>query len=151
MALVVMRQLTRDLVSRPSIRFVGLFSRSISILAGELIYQPATREWIMRWPWDPRPPMESADRRQEVLLLISKRLKECEDALRTDPQDVDALFTRGVFLARIGEYWRSLECLNQVTEINAGYPGVWHLKSSLYAQVGDQGAARQCRERAQAE
>ena len=104
----------------------------------------------MPWPWARRPSPEVERRRQEVLVLISRRLKECEDTLRRDPNDVDALFTKGVFLARIGEYWRSIECLNHVTEIHPDYPGVWHLKSSLYLRVGDQATARQCRERAQA-
>ncbi len=103
----------------------------------------------MRWPWS-RPEVETEDRRQEVLHLISKRLKECEDALRNNPADVDALFTKGVFLARIGEYWWSLHCLDRVTELNSEYPGVWHLKSSLYLRVGDHGKARACREKAQA-
>jgi len=115
----------------------------------------------MRWPWDRRPypksdpqdpksePAPGAGR--EVLDIISKRLKECEDALKRDPNDPDALFTRGVFLARIGEYWRSLQCLERVTDINAEYPGVWHLKSSLYLRIGDHAKARACREHAQAE
>jgi len=103
----------------------------------------------MRWPWS-RPDVQAENRRQEVLHLISKRLKECEDALRSNPDDVDALFTKGVFLARIGEYWRSIQCLDRVTTLSPEYPGVWHLKSSLYLRVGDQGRARACRERAQA-
>ena len=115
----------------------------------------------MRWPWGRRagPNHDTGDPtyeptsagRGEVLELISKRLKECEDALKRNPDDPDALFTRGVFLARIGEYWRSLRCLERVTEINADYPGVWHLKSSLYLRVGDQAKARACREHAAAE
>ena len=104
----------------------------------------------MRWPWARPPPAESEDRRQEVLHLISRRLKECEDTLRRDPDNPDALFTKGVFLARIGEYWRSIDCLNRLTELRPDYPGVWHLKSSLFLCVGDHGAARQCRERADA-
>ena len=105
----------------------------------------------MPWPWSRRDVrVESEGRRQEVLQLISKRLKECEDALRRDPRDADALFTKGVFLARIGEYWRSLDCLERVTEVTPDYPGVWHLKSSLYARVGDATAARACRDRARA-
>jgi len=104
----------------------------------------------MRWPWS-RTAAESEGRREEVLHLISKRLKECEDTLRRNPQDEDALFTKGVFLARIGEYWRSIQCLDRVTEANPEYPGVWHLKSSLYLRVGDPGKARACRERAQAD
>ncbi len=104
----------------------------------------------MRWPWERRASEESPERREDVLRLISKRLKECEDALRRDPDDPDALFTKGVFLARIGEYWRSLECLERVTTINAQYPGVWHLKSSLYRRVGDLGRARDAMERANA-
>jgi len=114
----------------------------------------------VRWPWDRRPHPKGATGPQsepesggrgEVLDLISKRLKECEDALQRNPNDPDALFTRGVFLARIGEYWRSLQCLERVTEINAEYPGVWHLKSSLYLRIGDPAKARACREHAQAE
>ena len=105
----------------------------------------------MPWPWRHRTaPVESETRRQEVLRLISKRLKECEDTLRRDPDDADALFTKGVFLARIGEYRRSISCLERVTELMPDYPGLWHLKSSLYTRVGDQNAARACRERAQA-
>jgi len=105
----------------------------------------------MPWPWSRRAaPRESETRREEVLHLISKRLKECEDALRRDPDDTDALFTKGVFLARIGEYWRSISCLERVSELRPDYPGVWHLKSSLYTRVGDANAARACRERAQA-
>lgn len=103
----------------------------------------------MRWPWA-RPDKGAENRRQEVLHLISKRLKECEDALRRDPTDVDALFTKGVFLARIGEFWRSIHTLDRVTDLNPAYPGVWYLKSSLYLRVGDQGRARACRERAEA-
>jgi tetratricopeptide (TPR) repeat protein len=115
----------------------------------------------MRWPWDhrtpskpeePRPePQPKSAGRSEVLDLISKRLRECEEALRRNPNDPDALFTRGVFLARIGEYWRSLQCLERVTEINGEYPGVWHLKSSLYLRIGDHARARACRERTQTE
>ena len=104
----------------------------------------------MRWPWS-RPDVQAENRRQEVLHLISKRLKECEDALRQNPEDADALFTKGVFMARIGEYWRSLDCLEKVTAINPSYPGVWHLKSSLHLRVGQLAAARRCRERALAE
>lgn len=104
----------------------------------------------MPWPWGrgPDAAAESEQRRQEVLLLVSKRLKECEEALRENPDDADALFTKAVFLARIGEYWRSLECLNRLTSVNPVYPGVWHLKSSLYRRVGDVGRARACRDRA---
>ena len=115
----------------------------------------------MRWPWDRRPHRESdatdpksetkPDGYGDVLDLISKRLKECEDALKRNPDDPDALFTRGVFLARIGEYWRSLQCLERVTEVNPDYPGVWHLKSSLYLRIGDHAKARACRDRVQAQ
>lgn len=109
----------------------------------------------MRWPWDRRPSKAdgatSKTEGREVFDLISKRLKECEDALRKNPNDPDALFTRGVFLARIGEYWRSLQCLERVTQIDANYPGVWHLKSSLYLKMGETEKARACAEHFQAE
>ena len=105
----------------------------------------------MRWPWARPEPEESESHRQEVLLLISRRLKECEDSLRRDPNNLDALFTKGVFLARINEYWRAIDCLNKVTDQDPAYPGVWHLKYSLYRRVGDFGAAIRCRELARSD
>jgi len=104
----------------------------------------------MRFPWARAPKVETEDRSQEALQLISKRLKECEDTLRANPNDADALFTKAVFLAHIGEYWKSLNCLHLVTKLDSAYPGVWHLKSTLYQRVGDHSAAQKCRERAHA-
>lgn len=103
----------------------------------------------MRWPWGRRGNHRANDR-QQALQLIAKRLKECDHALRKDPHDVDALFTKGVFLARIGEYSRSLDCLNRVTDLNPDYPGVWQMKSSLYVRVGDHDRARAAQKRAEA-
>ena len=109
----------------------------------------------MRWPWErPSLPLNEAGPRtdgREAFDLISKRLRECDDALRRNPNDPDALFTRGVFLARIGEYRRSLKCLERVTQIDSAYPGVWHLKSTLYRRVGELEKARACAEHFHAE
>ena len=40
----------------------------------------------------------------EELSLISRRLKLCDDTLRADPANTDAMFTKGVFLAKIREF-----------------------------------------------
>ena len=102
----------------------------------------------MRFPWGHPPPKESEARRQEILHLLSKRLKECDEALRENPEDVDALFTKSVFLARIGEFWPSHDCLAKVTELEPEYPGVWHFTSSMWQRVGDHKKAEMCLRRA---
>src|SRR2546425_1407278 len=68
------------------------------------------------------PPRPWRKRRiNEELSPLSLHLKVCEDRLRADPDDVDALFTRGVLLAKILEHRRALRCIDRVAEIDAVY------------------------------
>ncbi len=108
----------------------------------------------MRWPRKQRPsntPKTEHRTFDDPLQLVSLRLKTCEDALRKNPDDPDALFTKAVFLARIREYKRAIDCLERVTSINAEYPMVWGLMSLIYSRMGDFQNAKSCRERSIAE
>lgn len=90
-------------------------------------------------------------RRNEELSLISRRLKLCEDTLRRDPDNTDALFTKGVFLAKIREWRRALQCIERVTDLDPEYPGVWRTKAVIHVKLGETTAAEACRQRASAE
>jgi tetratricopeptide (TPR) repeat protein len=103
----------------------------------------------MRWPRKERhsKTVQTEQQFDDPLHLVSLRLKTCEDALRKNPDDPDALFTKAVFLARIREYRRAIDCLERVTSLNPEYPMVWGLLSLVYARMGDYQKAKDCRER----
>jgi len=83
----------------------------------------------------------------DPLQLVSRRLKTCEDALKKNPKDPDALFTKAVFLTRIHEYRRAIECLQVVTDLQPEYPMAWGLMSLVYSRMGDFQNAKSCREK----
>ncbi len=87
----------------------------------------------------------------EELSLISRRLKLCEDTLRRNPDDTDALFTKGVFLAKIREWRRALQCLERVADLDPEYPGVWRTKAVIHGKLGETREAAACRRRASME
>ncbi len=106
--------------------------------------------WLRRQKPIPASALEER-RRNEELALISRRLKLCEDTLRRDPDDTDALFTKGVFLAKIREWRRALECIERVTDLDPEYPGVWRTKAVIHVKLGETAAAEACRQRAMAD
>src|SRR3989442_10491470 len=86
-------------------------------------------------PWTrkraPIPSTALEERRlNEELSLISRRLKLCEDTLRADPDNTDALFTKGIFLAKIREFRRGLQFLDRVADLEPGYPGLWRAEAA---------------------
>jgi len=87
----------------------------------------------------------------EELSFISRRLKLCEDTLKADPANPDALFTKGVFLAKIREYRRALQCLERVAKVDPDYPGLWRAKATIHVKLGETTEAAACRERASSE
>jgi tetratricopeptide (TPR) repeat protein len=104
----------------------------------------------MRWPRRERHSKIAQTEQQrysDPLHLVSLRLKTCEDALRKNPDDPDALFTKAVFLARIREYKRAIDCLRRVTSLEPEYPMVWGLMSLIYSRMGDYRNAKSCREK----
>ena len=105
----------------------------------------------MRWSRKTRPSKATRIEFDDPLQLVSLRLKTCEDALKKDPDDPDALFTKAVFLARIREYRRAIDCLRRVTALEPEYPMVWGLMSLIYSKMGDYQNAKSCRERSLAQ
>ena len=108
----------------------------------------------MHWPWrrESIPATAIEEKRiNEQLSIISRRLKLCEDTLRMDPDNPDALFTKGVFLAKIREYRRGLQCLERVGTIDPEYPGLWRARATIHVQLGETDAAEACRQRAASE
>jgi len=105
----------------------------------------------MRWLRKERPSNTARPSKDQMfddpLRLVSRRLRTCEDALRRNPKDPDALFTKAVFLTRIHEYRRAIECLQVVTNVQPEYPMVWGLMSLVYSRMGDLQNARNCREK----
>lgn len=87
--------------------------------------------------------MESESSVRERILKI---LERCNKRLRKDPEDLDALFSKGLTLARLKEYDRALYCLNQITKIKANYPCAWRLKATVYSLKGDMWMFRLCKE-----
>src|SRR2546426_5806307 len=90
---------------------------------------------LMRWPWrrEPIPSTTLEEKRgNDELPTISRPLKLCEDTLRKNPDDPDALFTKGVFLAKIREYRRALQCLERVATREPAYPGVWRAMATIH-------------------
>ena len=90
-------------------------------------------------------------RLNEELSLISRRLKLCEDTLRADPNNSDALFTKGIFLAKIREFRRGLQCLKRVAGLEPGYPGLWRAMATIHGKLGEVDLAEACRRRAASE
>ena len=107
-------------------------------------------------PWlrrrGPIPASALSERRvNEELSLISRRLKLCDDTLRREPDNTDALFTKGVFIAKIREWRRALQCIERVTDLDPGYQGVWRTKAVIHVKLGEVDAAKACRQRAAAD
>ena len=74
-------------------------------------------------------------------------LKETLTRLRKDPEDLDALFTFGTWLAMTERYDEAVEVLHEITKRDPNYPGVWVLKSQVYRRMGKERMADLCMER----
>lgn len=68
----------------------------------------------------------------------------CGSRLVDDPYDVDALFTKGLILAKLGNINGAIEILVGVLSQNPEYPGGWRVLGNLYKIVGNEDAVREC-------
>ncbi|UCD92355.1 MAG: hypothetical protein JSV43_09110 [Methanobacteriota archaeon] len=68
----------------------------------------------------------------------------CGMRLVSDPFDVDALFTKGLILAKLGNIKRAVEILNSVMASNPEYPGGWRVLGTLYEMMGNLEMSREC-------
>ena len=74
-------------------------------------------------------------------------LKATLTRLRNDPEDLDALFTFGTWLAMTERYDEAVEVLHEITKRDPNYPGVWVLKSQVYRRMVKERMADLCMER----
>jgi Flp pilus assembly protein TadD len=74
-------------------------------------------------------------------------LRETLTRLRQNPEDLDALFTFGTWLAMTERYDEAVEVLHEITKRDPNYPGVWVLKSQVYKRMGKSRMAELCMER----
>ena len=66
-------------------------------------------------------------KKDNILALLDR----CEEKLREDSRDADALYTKGVVLAKMHRYEESLGCLEEIISINPSYPGIRRLRATI--------------------
>ncbi|MEE9223830.1 MAG: hypothetical protein V3U51_03680 [Thermoplasmata archaeon] len=64
--------------------------------------------------------------------------------LATNPYDVDALFMKGLLLAKLGNLYDAVEMLYGLLTRNPEYPGGWRVLGNLYKKLGDDDKLREC-------
>lgn len=84
---------------------------------------------------------ESSRMEKERALTV---LQMCEEKLEVDPDDCDALFSKGTALAKLERYEESIMCLDRLTNLNPKYPGAWRLKSTIYRMMNEEEIAEEC-------
>lgn len=82
------------------------------------------------------------------LAKIKELYEKCEERLKLNPEDTDALFTKAAALARLKDFEMAVRVLNDLTRQDARYPGMWMLKAKLFDRLGDELKANLCRQRA---
>lgn len=71
--------------------------------------------------------MARQTKRDSILALLDR----CENILREDSGDTDALYTKGVALAKMHRYEESLGCLDEIISMNPSYPGIHRLRATV--------------------
>ena len=71
--------------------------------------------------------MARQTKKDSILALLDR----CEKMLREDSRDTDALFTKGVVLAKMHRYEESLGCLDEIISMNPSYPGIHRLRTTV--------------------
>ncbi len=64
--------------------------------------------------------------------------------LATNPYDVDALFMKGLLLAKLGNLNEAVEILYGLLTRNPEYPGGWRVLGNLYKKLGDDDRLQKC-------
>jgi predicted Zn-dependent protease len=64
--------------------------------------------------------------------------------LATNPYDVDALFMKGLLLAKLGNLNEAVEILYGLLTRNPEYPGGWRVLGNLYERLGDDERFKEC-------
>jgi predicted Zn-dependent protease len=64
--------------------------------------------------------------------------------LAADPYDVDALFMKGLLLAKLGNLDEAVEMLFGLLTRNPEYPGGWRVLGGLYEMLGNSEMLQKC-------
>lgn len=75
---------------------------------------------------------------------VRKLASVCGRRLVADPYDLDALFTKGLILARLGNIEGAVAILNGVLSRNPDYPGGWRVLGKLYQMLGRSDRWKEC-------
>lgn len=102
------------------------------------------------------PPFGDTGMMQDEFLQAVSRfalpyVEECARRLRKNPRDPDALFVRAAILACLDQTVQAIACLDELARVDPHYPGLWHFKARLYADMGDTVMHRLCLETARRE
>ncbi len=88
---------------------------------------------------------------QAVSRFALPYVEQCARRLRENPRDPDALFVRAAILACLDLTVQAIACLDELARVDPHYPGLWHFKARLYADMGDTVMHRLCIETARRE
>jgi KaiC/GvpD/RAD55 family RecA-like ATPase/uncharacterized OB-fold protein len=69
---------------------------------------------------------------------IKVALEKSQKRIEKNPDDVDALFVKGLCLARLERYEEAVVALNDATKLNFEYPGLWIVKGKVYSRLGNE-------------
>lgn len=95
---------------------------------------------------EPPTPDPAEVRRRQA--LFENRIQSIDQRLAANPEDADALFAKGTYLAMQRRHLEAVQALDQVTRINPRYPGVWFLKAKVHQTLGNARMAELCLQRA---
>jgi predicted Zn-dependent protease len=85
--------------------------------------------------------LDRAEEMDENLKLIAEMSGM---RLATNPYDVDALFMKGLLLAKLGNLNEAVEILHGLLSRNPEYPGGWRVLGNLYEKLGDGEKLKEC-------
>ncbi len=91
---------------------------------------------------------ESPEERAALRRRVQRAAKGAQERLRHDERDVDALFALAASEAVLGGAAVAVTLLDRLEALDANYPGLWDLKSKLYATLGDAERWQEARKRA---
>ncbi|MCK4367612.1 MAG: hypothetical protein KAW84_06665 [Thermoplasmata archaeon] len=91
--------------------------------------------------------MSEDDARQEYSSHTAVWQRQCRRRLQENPLDLDALFAKAAWLAKVEEYEKCIETLDIITKRDSFYPGVWRLKAKIHSRLGNERMATLCLER----
>ncbi len=79
---------------------------------------------------------------------LTLQLNDIEDRIRSDPSDIEQWFLKGEVLSKMERNEEAIEALNEITRLDANYPGVWNMKAEVFTQMGEHKKAASCYKRA---